>query len=189
MANSVSSTDPVKPMRSAEADRSEAEAKLARMMGAKKQNESAAAEQQRIADEKTAAAEAEAAKPHYDPTRVAIAGKVRQWQNITVPDLNIQCWLKSTWKDGKMNMRLAMIGDKTALRLFTGNWPYFRLVFADQGGNNLRQSILASSDLRWANSLTNSGTPTMEFEGSDDCPLEVYESIVQWNLKWEDHID
>jgi hypothetical protein len=171
-----------------------AKAKLERMLQAKSQREAqdaaAEAERQRIAEEKAAKAAAEAAKPHYDPTRVGIAKKWRQWADITIPDLNIHAWLKSNWNDGNMHIRLALLGDKTALRLFTGNWPYFRLVFADQQGNNLHQCILATRDLHWDEvGMRNNGTPTMEFEGDSECSLEVYESIVQWNLKWEDHID
>ena len=178
-------------------DRNLAKAKLARMKEERAQKQAQQAEQERIAEEKAAAAEAarqaaaiEAAKPHYDPTRLSIASKWRQWADITIPDLNIKCWLKSNWKDGNMHMRLALLGDKTALRLFTGNWPYFRLVFADQSGNNLHQCILATRDLHWDETgLRNSGVPTMEYEADDQVSLEVYESIVQWNLKWEDHID
>lgn len=178
-----------------------AQAKLARMKQAKQDRLYQEQEQQRIAEEKAAAAEAakqaaaekaaiEAAKPHYDPTRLKIAYNWRQWADITVPDLNIKCWLKSNWKDGNMHLRLALLGDKTALRLFTGNWRYFRLVFADQGGNNLHQCILATNDLHWDEAgLRNSGTPTMEFESDTQCGLEVYESIVQWNLKWENDIN
>lgn len=177
-----------------ETDREAAKAKLAKMLESKAQNQAQEAErqaeQQRIADEKAARAAAEANRPHYDPTRLGIAQKWRQWADITIPDLNIHAWLKSNWKDGNMHIRLALLGDKTALRLFTGNWPYFRLVFADQGGQNLHQCILASKDLHWDETgLRNNGTPTMEFEGDSQCTLEVYESIVQWNLKWEDHID
>lgn len=179
-----------------ESDRAAAKAKLERMKQAKAQQQAAEAEQQRIAEEKAAQQEAaaqraaeEAAKPHYDPQRLAMAVKWRQWADITVPDLNIKGWLKTNWKDGTMHLRLALLGDKTALRIFTGQWPYLRLVFADQGGSNLHQCILATRDLHWADGLRNSGTPTMEFESDSECSLEVYESIVQWNLKWEDHID
>lgn len=173
-----------------EADRQAAKEKLQRMLAAKQEQQARLAEEQRIADEKAARQAAEAAKPHYDPTRLKIALKWRQWADITIPDLNIKCWLKSNWKDGKMHMRLALLGDKTALRLFTGNWPYFRLVFADQGGNNLHQCILATNQLHWdEQGLRNSGVPTMEYEADDEVPLEVYESIVQWNLKWESQIE
>lgn len=182
-------------------DKNLAQAKLAKMKQAKSQQQAYEAEQQRLAEEKAAAEEAarqeaaeraaaEAAKPHYDPTRLSIAGKWRQWADITIPDLNIKCWLKTNWKNGNMHLRLALLGDKTALRLFQGTWPYFRLVFADQMGNNLHQCILSTKDLHWdENGLRNSGVPTLEFESDDQVSLEVYESIVQWNLKWEDHID
>lgn len=172
-----------------ERDRQAAQEKLNRMMDAKRAAQERQSEAQRIADEKAAAAAAEAAKPHYDPTRLGIALKWRQWADITIPDINIHAWLKTNWKDGNMHLRLALLGDKTALRLFSGNWPYLRLVFADQQGNNLHQCILATRDLHWADGLRNSGTPTMEYEADSPVTLEVYESIVQWNLKWEDHLD
>jgi hypothetical protein len=173
-----------------EADRAAARENLERMLASKRQRQSEQDEQQRLAEEKAQAAAAEAAKPHYDPTRLKIAFKYRQWADITVPDLNIHAWLKSNWKDGVMHMRFALLGDKTALRLFTGNWKYFRLVFADQGGNNLHQAILSTRDLHWDEAgLRNSGVPTMEFEGDSEVSLEVYESIVQWNLKWENDVE
>lgn len=169
--------------------RSAAQAKLERMLAAKRLKQSKEQEEQRAAEQKAAAAAAEAAKPHYDPTRLNIAKNWRQWADITIPDLNIKCWLKSNWKDGKMHLRLALLGDKTALRLFTGNWTYLRLVFANQQGVNLHQCFLATNDLKWADGLRNSGVPTMEFEADDECSLEIYESIVQWNLQWTNELD
>ncbi len=179
-----------------EIDRQQARLKLERMKAGRAQEQARQQEQDRLAaqkaEEEAAARERaaqEAAKPHYDPTRLNIAKNWRQWADITVPDLNIHAWLKTNWQNGKMHMRLALLGDKTALRLFTGNWPYFRLVFANQSGVNLHQCVLATSDLHWADSLRNSGTPTMEFESDDEVSLEVYESIVQWNLLWTDSVD
>ena len=173
-----------------EADRLAASEKLSQLLEAKRQKQEREEEKARIAEEKAVAAAAEAAKPRYDPTRIQIAHKWRQWADITVPDLNIHAWLKSNWKDGKMHMRLALLGDKTALRLFTGSWKYFRLVFTDQAGNNLHQSILATNDLHWDEAgLRNGGVPTMEFEGDSDIALPTYESIVQWNFKWENDIE
>lgn len=172
-----------------EADRAAAQQKLQRMLDEKRQRQAYEAEQQKIAEERAAQAAAEAAKPHYDPHRTVVAAQWRQWADITIPDYNIHAWLKTNWRDGRMHFRLALLGDKTALRIFTGEWPYFRLTFADQGGVNLHQVILQTRDLHWDDGLRNSGVPTMDFESDDDIPLEIYERIIQWNLKWEDHID
>ncbi len=175
--------------REAMMDRDAARQKLMQRKAATAAQQQQEAEKQRAAEEKAAAEEArrqeEANRPHYDPQRLQQAAKVRQWQNVTIPDFNINCWLKSTWTDGKMNLRLAMVGDKTALRIFQGKWPYFRLIFTDGIGNNLHQAWLRSSDLHWADSLKNSGAPTLEFEASTEMPLNVYESCVAWNIKWE----
>lgn len=174
-------------------DRDAARQTLMSRKAAAAQQQQRDAEAQRVAEEKAAADEArrqeEANRPHYDPQRLAQALKVRQWQNVTIPDYNINCWLKSTWSDGKMNLRLALVGDKTALRVFQGKWPFFRLIFTDSIGNNLHQAWLRSDDLHWADSLKNSGAPTLEFEASTEVPLNIYESCVAWNLKWEDHME
>ena len=173
-------------------DRDAARQKLMQRKAAAAELQQREAEQQRLAEEKAAAEEArrqeEANRPHYDPQRLQMAAKVRQWQNVTIPDFNINCWLKSTWVDGKMNLRLALVGDKTALRIFQGKWPFFRLIFTDGIGNNLHQAWLRSSDLHWADSLKNSGAPTLEFESSTEVPLNIYESCVAWNLKWEEQM-
>lgn len=185
------STDPNSP--EALMNKDAARQKLNQRMAENRQRQAAADEQQRAAEAKAAAdaeaAAAQAARPNYDPARLAMAAKPRQWANIVVPDLNINCWLKSTWVDGKMNFRFALIGQKEALKVFAARWPYMRLLFQDSVGNNLHQAILRSVDLRWADSLRNSGAPTLEFESSTDCSLEVYEQSIQWNVKWEDHID
>jgi hypothetical protein len=190
-SGSQTGADPGAP---SEMERRAAEQKLARMQEAKRQSQAQQEEQQRIIEEKAAAAAAAAAtaaqRARYDPVRLQIAGKWRQWADITIPDLNIHAWLKTSWKDNIMHLRLALLGDKTALRLFTGNWKYFRLVFADQGGNNLHQAILETRDLHWdASGLRNAGVPTMEFEGDSEITLEIYESIVQWNLKWDNDVE
>lgn len=159
------------------------------MLAAKRQKQSQLDGQQQAEEEKAAAAAAEAAKPHYDPERLRMAANWRQWQDITVPDLNIHAWLKSNWINGKMHMRFALLGEKTALRLFTGSWKYFNLYFADQSGSNLHHATLAADDLHWADNMRNSGVPTMEFEGDSECDLPTYEQIVQWNLKWDNEVN
>lgn len=171
-------------------DQQAAQEKLARLLEAKKAKQEADAEKQRLAEEAASKAAQEAAKPRYDPVRLNMAKNWRQWADITIPDLNIKCWLKTNWINGRMHLRLALLGgDKTALRLFSGQWTYLRLVFADQSGVNLHQCMLASKELHWADSLRNSGTPTMEYEADDEISLEVYESIVQWNLQWTNELD
>ncbi len=132
-----------------------------------------------------AAAAAEAAKPHYDPGRLAIAAKLRQWANTTIPDYNINCWLKSTWKDGKMNFRLAMLGQREALTTFQGSWPEIMITLTDQGGTNLHTVIVRTTDLRWAPMGANQGVPTLEFESNDEVALERYEQAAQWNFNWQ----
>lgn len=173
-------------------DRYKAQQALAGMKSAKQKRQAvqmAAAERaeraRQEAEAKAAAAAAEAAKPHYDPIRLQNAAKLRQWANTTIPDYNINCWLKTNWKDGKMNFRLAMLGQKEALSAFQGSWPEILFTLTDQGGTNLHTVIIRTTDLRWAPIGTNQGVPTMEFESNDEIALELYERAAQWNFNWQ----
>lgn len=183
-ANSSSDASQVPPTPT-ELDRQRAQQKLEHMLAIKHKQQSEEEQKAQVEEEKRAAAEAEAAKPHYDPERLRIAASWRQWADITVPDLNIHAWLKSNWKNGVMHIRLALIGEKAALRLFTGSWKYLKIYFANQNGDNLHSATLSTTDLHWDDGLRNSGEPTMDFEGDSEVTLEIYEQIVQWNLKWD----
>lgn len=165
----------------AEADKALAAQKLQQLLASKQEQARQEAEQARIEEEKAALV----AKPHYDPIRLRRAAAVKQWTVVTVPELNIDAWLKTTWKDGKMNLRLALMGQQEALNLFNSSWPVYRLTFADQSGTNINQVRIPTSEMHWASGTKNGGVPTLEFEGSEDCQLEIYEQCVQWNFRWE----
>ena len=113
------------------------------------------------------------------------AAKLRQWANVTVPDYNIECWLKTSWQNGKVNFRLAMLGQREALSQFQGSWPQYLVTFTDAQGTNLHSVIVPSSSMSWAPLGANNGIPTLEFNSSDECALEIYERTNQWNFNWQ----
>lgn len=131
------------------------------------------------------AAAAEAAKPHYDPMRLKMAGQLKTWTNTTIPDYNINACLKTNWKDGRMNFRLALLGQREALTAFIGQWPEVMVTLTDQGGNNLHTVIVRTIDLQWAPLGANQGVPTLQIESNDEVALELYERTAQWNFNWQ----
>lgn len=169
--------------------RMRAEQKLQALKSSKQQKlaaQAARAEAERqVREQRAAAALAEASKPHYDPGRLRQAAKIKQFANVTIPDFNIECWLKTNWKDGKVNFRLAMLGQREALTQFQGSWPEYLITWTDAAGTNLHSIIVPSSSLHWAPLGTNNGIPTLELDSSDDCALEIYERSSNWNFNWQ----
>lgn len=174
---------PAKTDVSQAADRAAAQRKLQAMISNKQRQEAAlqaaAAARQAELDRKAA----EAAKPHYEPARVQRAAKLRQWANITIPEYNLNGWMRSRWVNGSMQFRMALLGSREGLEAFCNTWPKLRITLADQGGTNMWEAIIATPDLHWSND--NGGQATKVIESTVECPLEVYEHTVQWNLKWE----
>lgn len=162
-------------------DHLRAQQKLQSMIQSKQSRQ--AAEEARRAEAQRQAAEA--AKPRYSAARTGRARQVKQWANVTIPEYNINGWLKTWWIDGNLHLRLALLGDREALSVFTTTWPKLRLTFADQGGVNIYEAVVSSNDLSSDTGPRNAGMPTLALESTIDCPLELYENSVQWNLKWE----
>lgn len=166
--------------RNAEADKRHAEAKLAMLLATRKPPATGETEEE--------ASLSEASQPEafqYDPIRVKKAGTLKRWAGVHVPEINLDAYLKTAWKDGRINIRLALLGQKSALELFNSSWPKYKLSFAAQDGTNLYQVIIPSSEMRFAANQINNNIPTLEFEGSQECPLDIYEQSVQWNFEWE----
>lgn len=167
-----------------ERNRQEAKAKLQSLLD--ERNRRVESENARVLAEQSRleALAAEAAKPKYDPKRLAFAANTKQWAPCEVPDLGIQAWLRTTWKDGKIYMRLALIGQTQALELFTNQWRQFRIKLSDEFGRPHNQYVVMPNQLKMSSSSIN-GLPTMEFESSVEMPLEVYEGCKNWNFEWD----
>lgn len=127
----------------------------------------------------------EAEKPHYSAPRLAKAGKSRTWASVHVPDIGVQAVLNSLWKDGQLYFRIALLGQKNALELFTSEYRQFRITFADQSGTKIFEIPVSPSDFQFDPPDVNGGIPTMELNNSIDCDLPVYENAVQWNMIWD----
>jgi hypothetical protein len=169
---------------SEEKDRQEAEERLQQMVAEKRasqEREEAQRAQQLEAEER---ARRETEKPHYPPDVLRAAARPRTWARITVPDLNISCVFNSTWTNGNLNYRVAMLGQRWAITNFLSQWAKYKVNFADQAGNNIYEFEVNASDFQWEPDSYNGGIPTMDTRGKVEMPLELYENAVQWNLTW-----
>ncbi len=166
------------------ADRDKAEAKLQKQLEqrqwAAEQEEAARQWAQGIA----AARQAEAEKPHYSPLRLEKAARSRSWAVVHVPDIGVQAVLNTLWRDGQIYYRVALLGQKNALELFTSEYRQFTVTFADQSGTKIFEIALSPTDFQMDPPTVNGGIPTMELNNSIDCDLPVYENSVQWNMLW-----
>lgn len=187
----VSSCKPAADPAKEAADRAAAEAEVHRVMTERKRREVAeavAAAESQAAEEKRAAGleaqrQEEAAKPRFSPQQLAQAATPKVWAAITVPDINVKAVFNSTWTNGNLNYRVALLGTSQALEMFM-RYGRYRINFADQGGNSIFDFELAPRDFVWAPPKTNGGIPTMETRGSVPMDLSLYQAAVQWNLTW-----
>jgi hypothetical protein len=165
-------------------DRQAAEARLQAMMAKKQWADEQAAQNQRWAEQIEAQRQAEAAKPHYSPQRLAAAAKPRTWAHVEVPDLNIQCVLNTVWSDGQLHYRVAFLGQKQALDNFVAAYKEFRINFCDQSGSTTFDFGIDPNAFQLDPPSVNGGIPTFETSNSVECDLARYEVSVQWNLTW-----
>lgn len=180
------SPPPEKPVTPSETDKQAAEAKLNRLLEDRQKQAEQREYEQHLAEQKEAARQAEAEKPRYPASELAAAARPRKWASIKVPDLNIQTVLNTTWRDGKLNYRVAMLGQRPALDAFTSQWHAFGVDFADQSGTNIFQFQISPQSFEWAPQSVNGGIPTKQTTGTVDCELPRYEQSVQWNLTWSE---
>lgn len=167
------------------ADKAAAEAKLKEMLATKERHSAFAEKQRKLEAERRAQREAEAYRPRYAPQQLAKAAKPRTWGAITVPDLNVKAVFNSTWTNGNLNYRVALLGQQHAIDTYLESHSRHIVKLADQGGNNIFEFDLPAQDFNWSNANASYGIPTKEVRGSVPCELPNYELSVQWNLVWE----
>jgi hypothetical protein len=126
----------------------------------------------------------EPAMPGYDPGRLAMSGQLKGWAPIDIEGTGIQVWMKTKWSDGKLLMRIAMLGPRDSLSMLTSGSREFQVKLRDRAGGDVDQFILPPSEFKWAPPTANHGVPTMEFESSASMPLELYERGANWNFYW-----
>lgn len=171
-----------------EADRQAAEAKLQQMLAEKEAKARDEESRRQIAEERAAAEqaarEAEANKPRYAPQRLSRAARPRTWAAVTIPDLNVKAVFNSSWNDGRLNYRVALLGQKQAIDVFLGRYEQMQINFQDPSGTNIAQFPVERSEFQWAPANFNQGIPTVQATGAVECELPIYEEAIQWNLTW-----
>jgi hypothetical protein len=129
-----------------EADRAAAEAKLQQMLATKQRHADFAEKQRQIEAERAQKRIEEANRPRYSPARLAKAAKPRTWGYITVPDLNIKCVFNSTWTNGNLNYRVALLGERPIIDSYLDSHPRHVVRLANQGGFNIVEIDLPTQD-------------------------------------------
>lgn len=168
------------------ADKAAAEERLHDLVA---QREAREARQRQLQEQRAAAEaarQAEADKPRYPAAVLQSAAKPRTWGPSTIEGMGIDGHLNSTWTDGHLNYRIALLaGERRALEQFMMH-KEFHINFQDQPGNNTFEYVISPSDFVWASAGSNGGIPTMETRGQVNCDLNAYMPAVQWNLTWVD---
>lgn len=173
---------------SVDADRASAEAELKKELDEKSKQQKI--EQWRLkqaaqqdAHVAIAAVDAGSRPKIVDPELIKAAAP-RAWASIPVPNFNIQAVFNSTWQNGYLNYRVALLGDRDAINDFLRSYTKYGIVLANQGGYNVLVFPISPQSFAWRPDSYNQGIPTVDFTSTQPCSLEAYEDAVQWNLTW-----
>ncbi len=121
----------------------------------------------------------------YAPERLAKAAVIKSYAPVQVVPIGLDAFCKTAWMNGSLHVRVALLGPENNIRTFLQDYPSMKVSFRDEAGNMIQEYTIPASLIRRANSDTNFGTPTFEYEGQVPMPLEVYEQFWQWTLEWE----
>ncbi len=125
--------------------------------------------------------------PGVDPGRWALAHQVRPWESVAVEGTGINCHMKTRGTNGKVDIRLALLGPRENLQAFIRGVKTFRVKFKDAAGSPINEYTIPASDFQWAPATANNGVPTLQFESSVDCPFELMDQAAHWMLYWDFH--
>ena len=162
-----------------------AEMKLAAMMKAKEQSAQQAEAARHKQEEQEARQQVADYLSQFSPVEVAAAARPRKWGSITVPDLNVKCVFNSTWTEGNLNYRIALLGQRAAITTFLADFRRYHVNFEDQQGNIIFAYDLNPADFQWESDSYNGGIPTMDTRGAVPMDLKLYENSMQWNLTYD----
>lgn len=169
------------------ANQEAARSKLEEMVGQRERAEQMRAQAAQWAEQKAAerAERAEFARTH-PPERLARVAKLHVWGPITVPDLNIDAYLKSLWKPDGIHFRLALVGQRDALQRFMHDHGGFYVIIMTVDNAKLLEIPLKPQSMSWASEAANYGQPTLEIESIYPMPIDDYEVGKNWSLQWGD---
>jgi hypothetical protein len=123
-----------------------------------------------------------AAQP-IDPSLVK-AATPRHWAPVPVTGFNINAVFNSTWQDGYLNYRVALLGDRAAINEFLGAYTKYGILMVNQGGYNVLVFPVSPQGFSFEPDGYNQGIPTADTSGRVECSLEQYQQSVQWNMSW-----
>jgi len=123
--------------------------------------------------------------PGIDRGRWALAHQVRPWESVAVEGMGINCHMKTRWANGKVEIRLALLGPRESLQAFIRRVKAFHVRFKDAAGGQINEYTVPASDFQWAPATANNGVPTMQFESSAECPFELMDQAMHWSLYWD----
>jgi hypothetical protein len=121
--------------------------------------------------------------PPADPA-LAQAARQRPWNSIPVSGFNVNVVLYTSWQDGYLNYRVAILGERNAIKGFLSSYTRYDAYLLNQDGNNVLSFPMSPQGFSFRPDSYNQGTPTADTVGRTECPLNAYQQAVTWNLSW-----
>lgn len=124
--------------------------------------------------------------PEADETiqrqRLARAKEIQRWSDILVEGTGIKCHMKSRWLDGRLQLRVALLGPRDQLTQFIDGTKNFTLKLIDAKGKPVLGYKIDAEEFQWSEQTDE---PSLQFESSPHCPLVSYEACSNWKFTWQ----
>lgn len=121
----------------------------------------------------------------YGRQRLDNAAVIKNYAPVSIIPIGLDAYCKTAWADGLLHVRVAIMGPPANMQLFLRQFSVFKLGFRDQGANLIQDAVVPATEFKLAPPSVNHGSPTFEFEGQMEIPLEQYEQFYDWTLNWE----
>lgn len=121
----------------------------------------------------------------YGRQRLDNAAVIKNYAPVSIIPIGLDAYCKTAWADGLLHVRVAIMGPPANMQLFLRQFSVFKLGFRDQGANLIQDAVVPATEFKLAPPSVNHGSPTFEFEGQMEIPLEQYERFYDWTLNWE----
>ncbi|MGD9681867.1 MAG: hypothetical protein AB7W16_11845 [Candidatus Obscuribacterales bacterium] len=121
----------------------------------------------------------------YGRQRLDNAAVIKNYAPVSIIPIGLDAYCKTAWADGLLHVRVAIMGPPANMQLFLRQFSVFKLGFRDQGANLIQDAVVPATEFKLAPPSVNHGSPTFEFEGQMEIPLEKYEQFYDWTLNWE----
>lgn len=121
----------------------------------------------------------------YGKERLDNAAVIKNYAPVSIIPIGLDAYCKTAWAGGHLHTRIALMGPPDNMKMFLQQFSHFKIAFRDQAAAVIQDAVVPAVEFKRAPPNVNHGSPTFEFEGEMEIPLEQYERFYDWTLNWQ----